>query len=54
MYMEMLMVIEVQPKHGGGGAVRMTLLLNCMTVLLKVCALLGQRHVVVLMRVGDR
>ena len=53
-YMETLMVIEVQPEEGGGGAVHATLLLNCATVLLKVCAHLGRRHVVVLMGVGDR
>ena len=36
MYMEMLAVIEVRPEEGGGGAVCVTLLLNCVTVLLKV------------------
>ena len=49
-----LEVIEAQPEEGGGGAVRTTLLSNCATVLLKVRARSGQRHVVVLMWVGDR
>ena len=53
-YTEMLAVIGAQPEEGGGGAVRATLLLNCMTVLLKVRAHSGRWHVVVLLRVGDR
>ena len=54
MYMETLVVIEVQPEEGGGGAVHATLLSNCATVLLKVHARLGWWHVMVLMRVRDR
>ena len=50
----MLKVIKAQPEEGGGGAVCATLLLNCATVLLKVHARSGWRHVVVLMRVRDR
>ena len=52
--METLAVIEVRPEEGGRGAVRATLLSNCVTGLLKVCAHSGWRHVVVLMWVGDR
>ena len=54
MYMETLAVIEARPEEGGGGAVCVTLLSNCATVLLKVCARLGRQCMVVLMRVGDR
>ena len=53
-YTETLMMIEVRPEEGGGGAVHATLLSNCATVLLKVCAHLGQQRVGVLMWVGDR
>ena len=53
-YTETLVVIEAWPEEGGRGAVCTTLLLNCATVLLKVCAHLGWWHVVVLMRVGNR
>ena len=53
-YTETLAVIKAWPEEGGGGAVRATLLSNCVTVLLKVRASLGWQHVVVLMQVGDR
>ena len=48
-YMEMLVVIKVQPEEGGGGTVCITLLSNCVTVLLKVHAHLSWKHVAMLM-----